>query len=349
MSRIRFFALAGLSCLIAALSVQCSRPKSEKAPTAAALKPADDFKATMDAYGKAKDPEAKIRLWLDFLSRNPNSSYTLGAINYVVTNHYLEQKKDPEGAVDFAIEHMAKITDAKLKRRADSALVRLYGRVGKKDQLRQFAGQIQARRGLDLGEHLAVADAAVEAKDWDLARTHCEALLKENTPDKIRSDPAFEKSTDEELRKRVEQNRGQALVILGRAALESNDTKAALAHFAEAGKLARYDYAGLPCWPFEDLNLHWARALLKDGDPRAALGKISRDAIIQEKKEALAVLADAHRAAGIEGDLQRYIERVKPTIVRKMPVFSAYDYDKKKVSYDQLKGTITLLTFWFPT
>jgi hypothetical protein len=353
MSLLRIFALGGLACLFGAFAVQCSKPTSEKPATATApagsLKPEDDYKATMDAYNKVKDPDDRLRLWLDFLGRNPNNRYTLGTINYVVRNHYLDQKKDLEGAVKFTVEHMSKITDEKLKRRADMQLIRLYGKVGRKDQLRELAGRTGTRRELTADEHLEVADAAIEAKDWDFARQYCEALLKKNTVEKIRSKVGSEKRTDQELQKEVDQNRGRATFILGRAALESNDTESALVHFTEAGKLARHDYAGLTCWPLGDLNVHWAKALLKSGNARSALQKISKDAIIQEKKEALELLADAHKSAGIKGDLQGYIERTRPAIARSMPSFYAYDYDKRKVSYDQLKGRVTMLAFWFPT
>jgi len=352
MSKFRILALAGASCLVALSSIQCGRPGTEKgggtAP-AAAVKPGDDFKATMDAYNKTNDAGTKIRLWRDFLSRNPNNSYTLGTIDYVVSSYYLKEKNDPEGAVKFALENMAKIMDEKLKRRADSGLLRLYGKVGRKEQLRELAAHIQTTRELSLTERLEVADAAAEAKDWDLARNQCDALLTENTPEKIRADAGAEKRTDEQVKNSLERYRGQALTLLGRASLELKDTKAALAHFAEAGKLAKYDYAGLPVWPFEDLNLHWAKALLESGDARGAMAQVSRDAIIQEKKDAIDLLGEAHRGAGIKETLQRYIERRRPAITKPMPQFAAYDYDKKKVRYDQMKGTVTLLAFWSPT
>lgn len=353
MGRIRIPTMACLCCLVALPFPHCSRNRAENsagvpAPTGT-LKPADDFKATLDAYGKATDAEVKARLWFDFLARNPNNNYTPGTIFGLVNRYFLDLKKDPEGAVRFAVKNVAQITDEKLKRRADSGLMRLYGRLGKKDEMRQLVGRMQTRGPLDLVERITAAEASLEARDWDFARNHCEALLEENTPERVRSEPGQEKSSGEQLQRSLDRNRGRALFMLGRAALELNDCKTSLGHFGEAGKLATYDYVGLPSWPFSDLNLHWAKALLRSGNPEAALDRISRDAMILERKSALEVLADAHRAAGLKGSLREYIDHTKPSITRDMAPFSAYDYDRKKVSYDSLKGKVTLLAFWFPT
>jgi len=42
-------------------------------------------------------------------------------------------------------------------------------------------------------------------------------------------------------------------------------------------------------------------------------------------------------------------QRVEPTIAKGMPAFSVYDYRKNRFSWDDLKGSVTLLAFWFPT
>ena len=101
--------LAAVSLAFASASVQCSgnmlvKNEGSAAP-AASLEPKDDFKATMDAFTAAKDPETKSRLWFDFLKRNPNNDYTLGTIDYLVSQYYLKEKKDPEGRPDGDLFH----------------------------------------------------------------------------------------------------------------------------------------------------------------------------------------------------------------------------------------------------
>jgi len=122
MPKLRLFLLAALSCWVAICFVQCS-----------ARKPQDDFKATIDAYKKADNPAAKIRLWRDFLKRNPANIYTVFGVDYATQNYFLEQQKDPDGAVKFALEYLGNLKEEKLKRRADSTLILLYGKAGNKD------------------------------------------------------------------------------------------------------------------------------------------------------------------------------------------------------------------------
>ena len=349
MPRLRLVLMAALSCCVAAGFMQCASQKSklEKAP-ATALKPQDDFKATMDAYNNADSIETKVRLWIDFLKRNPNNEYTLGTINHIVQNYYLKQKNDPDGAVKFALENLANLKDEKLKRRGDSTLIRLYGKVGNKDHLRELASQIEARRKLTLDDTIELGDAAVQAKDWDFAKKQGELLLARSTSETIRAE-AGEKLSDEQAAKSADRRRGQAFMLMGRAALELNDAQTALAHFGSAAKTADHQYAGLLSWPYEELNLYWAKALLKSGDARAAMDKIAAEAVIQGDKPALEVLQESLKTAGIKETPQQYSDRARPRIAKTMPAFSAVDYDKKKLSWGELKGQVTLLAFWAPT
>ena len=343
---------AALPLALALGGVQCSnyRPEETGGSTAppASVKPADDFKATMDAFTASKDPEARSRLWFDFLKRNPDNDYTLGTIDYLVSQYYLKEKKDPDGAVRFALDHMKNIRDPKLRRSAETAMIVLYAKVGNKKELRQLAGQVESQRGLTLSERILVVEAAQEAKDWEFARAQSEVLLRQNTPENIRAEAGEGKLTDEQVGQSVARNRGQGLIVRGHAALELKNTRSALADLTEAGKLATYDYAGLPAWPFEDLDIYWAKALLQNGDPHAALEKVSIDSMIRGNKEAMEVFSEAYRALGDNGSLDEYIARTRPTIARTMPEFSVYNYDKKKVRYSDIKGRVTLLAFWNP-
>jgi tetratricopeptide (TPR) repeat protein len=351
MSVSRTLLLAAVPLCLALGGVRCSKHAAEKTGGSAApasTKPSDDFKATVDAFNASKDTEAKNRLWFDFLKRNPNNDYTLDTIDYLVSQYFLKERKDPEGAVRFAVEQMKEIRDAKLKQRAETAMISLYGEVGKKKELRELAEEIKARRGLTLSESILVAEAALDAGDWQFARAESETLLRRNTPENIRAEAGAQKLTDEQVRQSVARNRGQALLARGRAALELKESRAALADFAEAGKLASYDFVGLPAWPFRDLDLYWAKALLQNGDPQGALKKISVDAMIRGGAEAMQVLSEAYRAQGGNGSLEEYIARTRPSIARTIPEFSAYDYNKKKVRYADLKGEVTLIAFWNP-
>jgi len=176
-----------------------------------------------------------------------------------------------------------------------------------------------------------------------------ETLMKKNTAAAIRAEAGDRELSDAQVQSTIGRNRSQALQSLGRAHLHMGDPKAAIASFEEAGQFATYNHAGFPAWPLDDLNLFWARALLQAGDHVAALEKVSVEAVIQERKDALEILEEAAVAAGDGDDLAAYIGRTRPEIARTMPEFSAYDYDGNQVHYRDLKGKVTLLSFWFPT
>lgn len=307
-----------------------------------------DFNETMDAWLHAEG-EAKAQLAFDFLERNPNSNHSLGFVEYLAKNYYLDQKKDPEKAIAFALAQVEKIQNPHVERSVDLFLLQLYGDAGDSRGLRKLVNKIEFERELSLEEHQTIADSAIAAEDWEMVLRQSETLLKKNTAGTIRAEAGSRRLSDAQVLATIEANSRKALQSLGRAHLHMGDAKAAIASFERAGETATYNYAGFPAWPLNDLNLFWARALLEKGDHQAAMEKISFEAVIQERKDALEILEEAMAAAGNEGGLHEFISQTKPEIARIMPEFSAYDYEGNKVYYGDLKGRVTLLAFWFPT
>jgi hypothetical protein len=352
MLRVRLFLLTALSCWIAICFAQCStdrRKPGETQATSAALNAEDDSKTTFDAYKKPGSPESKIRLAHDFLKRNPNNRFTIEAVEYVAQDYFLEQKKDPDGAVKFALQYLANLNDENLKRRADLTLIALYGKTGDKTRLHELAGQVDARRGLTLDDCAALAEAALKAKDGEFAVKLGELLMAKNTPHAVRAKAGQEMLSDEKVAQSIARNRARALILMGRGALEMNDAKTALDYFGEAAKTAQRQYAGPLLWPYRDLNLYWAKALLKTGNAQGAMGKIGVETAILSDKTALEVLQEALSATGSKENPRQYVDRTRPGIAKTMPAFSAYNYDQKKVNWNELKGQVSLLTFWSPT
>lgn len=177
----------------------------------------------------------------------------------------------------------------------------------------------------------ALGEAALKAKDGEFATKQGKLLLAKNTPQAVRAEAGQEKLSDEDVAKSVARNRGRALMIMGQGALELNDAKTALGYFGDAAKIAPRQYAGPLLWPFRDLNLYWAKALLKTGDAQGTMDKIAVESAILGDKAALEVLQEALRAAGSKENQLQYVDRMRPKIAKTMPAFFAYDYDKKIV------------------
>jgi hypothetical protein len=77
---------------------------------------------------------------------------------------------------------------------------------------------------------------------------------------------------------------------------------------------------------------------------------VAQEALVGMAEDALALYQQAYLAnGGSESDLQRHLAAKHREIAREMPSFQVYNYDGEKVDYNSVKGTVTLLAFWFPT
>jgi len=237
-----------------------------------------------------------------------------------------------------------------LKSQGDLLLVRLYGKAGDKDALGQMAHKMQLRRTLELGEQEAILDAAVACGDWDLAQEHSDLLLRRGTREVIRAEAGEKELSDGQVESAVKRYRGKALFTQGRAALELGYPDTALERFTEVDQLAERSYVEYPVWPFESLDVHWGKALLRAGRHADAAGRVAVEAAILGNSNAEEVFREAYLAMGDDGDgYDRYLEHTREKAAKKVPEFTAYDYEGKEISYTNLKGRVTLLAFWFPT
>ena len=67
-------------------------------------------------------------------------------------------------------------------------------------------------------------------------------------------------------------------------------------------------------------------------------------------EKALTIYKEAYLAlGGKEADLEKEMWQTRLTKAPLMTDFTAYDYEGKEVSYNTIKGKVTLLAFWFPT
>ncbi len=340
--------LALLSCLLLLGCIHCSGSRTAEENKAKTLTFEEDSKAVNEAWEKAKTGEEKVTLGIEFLKRNKKRPEVIDIIESIAVWGYLKELKDPDRMMTFAREQTAGIDDPKLKRLADVMFVKLYSEAGDQGGLRKQVNDLKSRREFSLSEYGVISDAALKVKDWETAYLHSQMLLQRNTAATIRSEAGNQVLSEKQVNDAIDENRCQGLLGSGKALTGKGDYDAAIATYREAGKLATYNHAGYPDFPYGDLNLLWAQALLQKGDYKAAIEKISVEAIICEREEAQEILKKAYESAKLGSDLEGFVSRTRMSIAKSVPAFQAVSYDGKKITYGNLKGKVTLVSLWSP-
>lgn len=340
--------LVVLSGLLVLGSVHCSGSKTANTPQTKTLSFEEDCKFVEEAWKRAKTGEEKVRLWNDFARRNKKRPEIVDIIESLAVNGYLEELKDPKRMMAFVRDQIADINDPKLKMQADLLLIKLCGEAGDQDGLRKEINDLKSRRELFVGEYGTISDAALKAKDWETAYLHSKMLLQQNTAATIRSEAGDQVLLEKQVNDAIDQNRCQGLLGSGKALTGKGDYDAAIAAYREAGQLATYNYAGYPNFPYGDLNLLWAQALLQKGDYKAAIEKVSVEAIICEREDAQEILKKAYEFAKFGSDFEKFVSQTRMRIAKSIPAFHGVSYEGKKASYSNLKEKVTLVSLWSP-
>lgn len=329
--------------------VYCSGGKGSHQPKSKALTYEEDSKAVSEAWEKAKTGEEKVQLGIEFLKRNKKRPEVVDIIESIAVYGYLKELKDPNRMMAFAREQTADIDDPKLKRQTDLLFIKLCSEVGDQDGLRKHLNDLKSRGELSLKEYPVISDAALKAKDWETAQLYSKMLLQRNTAATIRSEAGNQVLSEDQVNDAINRNRCQGLLESGKAFTGKGDYDSAIAAYREASQLATYNYAGYPNYPYGDLDLLWAQTLLQKGDYKAAIEKISIDAIVCERDDAREILKKAYDSAKLGSDLEGFINQTRTRIAKLVPEFQAVGYDGKKVSHRKLKGKVTLVSLWSPS
>jgi len=328
--------------------IHCSGRKTADQAKTKTLTYEEDVKAVEEAWGKAKTGEEKVQLGIEFLMRNRKRPEVVDIIESIAIDGYLKELKDPKRMMAFAREQTAEINDPKLNRQVDLLFIKLCGEAGDRDGLRKQINDLKPRRDLSLSEYEKISDAAIKAKDWETAQLYSTMLLQRNTAEIIRSETGNQILSEKQVNDEIDHNRCQGLLGSGKALTGKGDYDAAIATYRKASHLATYNYAGYPNFPYKDLNILWTQALLQKGDYKAAIEKISVEAIICEREDVQEILKKAYESAKLGDDLEGFINRTRTRIAKLIPEFQAVGYDGKKVIYRNLKGKVTLVSLWSP-
>jgi tetratricopeptide (TPR) repeat protein len=311
--------------------------------------PRKDYQETMAKYRAEKTEEGKCSIWIDFLKRNPDNDYTYGTVSYLVRTHYLGHLNDPAAAIKFIEEADSKVANADRKRGIKSLEIGVYGKAKDAGKLEPLSAELAAIGELDYNMHESFTEAAVEAEAWDLALEHADAALALATPEAIKADYAKMGREVDELRieKTIGWRTGPNIAAKGWALINLGRTDEGLKVFEKALEVTPRFYVGVPD---SNLDIYWAKTLLKAGDYDQALERIAPDAIWLGGEEATALLKEAYAGKhGGEAGFEEFLWNKRLELARTVDDFTLPDYDGKEHKYSDLKGKVTILSFWFPT
>ena len=327
--------------LIAGCGGETEQTSTQAAPAMTPEEIDAAFQEAVTAFESTDDQDAQAQTSIDFLELVPDSKYTLNVVKHVALEYNAKQKGNPAAGIAFIKEHMKRVSDETAEG-LQPLLIELYGMAGDVDALRDLSEEMTAERATDFRTHLKFANAALAAEAWDLAIRHAQASLE--------ALPAAEEKVEDngDVTRRLESHRSNALSILGRAQTQAGDIEAALASFAEAEQYVMFNFIGVS--DYNDINFHWARALIAAGDYDAAMRRIAPDAIMRGDERAKEIFKEAYeKSGGDTADVEKAMDAKRDEFARALPEFEVYNYDGEKVAWSDVKGEVTILNFWFPT
>ncbi len=306
-----------------------------------------------EAYQEARsrlmniDPDAeRLAVYKSFLENYPESGRTAGVMGAVV--YYQGEKLgDMEGALAFVENIRGQITDPAIAKAADKALMEIYGDAGEKDKMLVLADRFEAEGEMKFGDYWKLIGFGVEHEDWSMVRKYCDKARPLATPEAYRKEwPKYE-FTDEEATKAAKNREAMLATKDGWAKANTGKLDAALADFALANGSISRNYIGIP---ENDLNIHWANTLVKSGDYKAAIDKFAPDALIAGNEDAQAGLETAYEKLNGSADgFTAYCDKLHKSITKEVDDFELPDYEGNRQKFSDLRGEVTMLTFWFPT
>lgn len=291
-------------------------------------------------------PAERVAITRDFLAEYPSSRHTADAVDAVYWYQGTELD-DKEGALRYAEEIRGRIVDAEVATEVDKLLVGYYGEAAMADKMIEVADRLAEAGALDFGAQWNVIEGATKAEDWGLAREYCGSARKMANAEALKAEYPDRSFSAEELVLAVDDRVGKLLVKDGWARANLGEIREALDDFAEADRLVPRYYFDVPEY---DLNVYWARTLMMSGDFEKAVERLAMQALVLRNKEALAALKRAYSGMrGGDAGYDAYADSLHHSVARTIEDFEMTDYQGGRLRFSNLRGDVTLLTFWFPT
>lgn len=310
---------------------------------------AQDYRESMTKYRAAETVDAKSAVWLGFLQRNPDTDYTVNIVNYLVNSYYLRHLDDPAAALSFIEETAAKVVDAKRKRGLAVLTIGIHGRLKDGDKLGEIAQQLASSGEMGYDEHDAITRAAVEAEAWELALEHADAALSFATPEAIRAyyDEMGRKVDDLRVKKVIGWRTGPSIASKGWALVKLGRVDEGKAVLEQAVGVTPHYFVGVPD---SALDFYQAELLMDEGKYAEALDRIAPRAIFMGGDEAKELLRRAYvEVHGGEEGLDDFLWSKRLESAKPVGDFTLPDYEGNEHKLSDLRGKVTILSFWFPT
>lgn len=326
----------GLLVMIAGCGQQTSEDPAETA-----------YSAFRTGYIDAGSRAEQVALIESFVAEHAGhraaAYYAVDLVSYY--GHDLGQ---PARACEIVEPLLSRIPDPEARLYLASELAPVAADAGRPLDLAPYIAALEAQGPLSFDSLDMIMAAACKVGDWPLAAKHAEAAEARSTPEAWRADNPDRDLSEEEVATRVQRRRVAALTYRAWALYNQGQTVEALALFEQAERNRVNDYLGLSNAP---LDRFWASALLKEGNPAAALERVSREAVFGDRKQAIPVFRQAWAAVnGSEDGLDEQLWQARQRLARTIDDFTLSDYDGQQHSLADLRrGKVLMLAFWFPT
>ena len=313
----------------------------------------DDAEAVDEAYKamieqrRGHDEMAdRLALTKKFLEQYPESKYTARLIGHVYY-YQGERLEDPAGAIAYAEDLRAKLTNPDFIADFDKQMVELYGEAGMLDKMTKLAGELEAAGEMKFGDYWNIIQIATDHEDWAMVRTYCKKAWPMADAKSYRADYPDYDFTDEEVQKAGDNRTGMIAGKEAWALANMGMVDEALSHFEMTEMKLSRSFVGVPDY---DIGLHYANTLSMKGDYDRAIEKFAPEALIMRNEEALAGLEKAYAGKNGSADgFDAFAAKLHTEIAPKVVDFELPDYEGKRNKYADIKGEVTMLAFWFPT
>jgi tetratricopeptide (TPR) repeat protein len=300
------------------------------------------------AYRAAETDEKRLAVYKDFLARYPETRRTADYLSDAIFLIYT-QGGDYDGAVAYAMEVRGKLSgnDASIVRGVDVELMELYGAAKRAKEFREIASCLDRQGGMTYGQYLSMLDNAVGLEAWDLVLDFCKSGESLANVEAFKSEHPQLDYTEEEFQASGRNRQGLLLTYSGWAKANLGRFDQAIADFAGAEGLLKNNYFG---FADNELYLYWGKTLLKNGDAQGAIEKLAPAAFFGGLDDAFDPLKQAYLATGgAESGYEEFVWDQRLRLAKTVDDFTLDDYDGQSRRFSELRGKVTMLTFWFPT
>ena len=323
------------ACLVMAVASASAQEGAEKR-----------FAQVRNDYTAADTAAKKAEVLNSFLKEFPESRYTLGVLREGV-RLLAQEAGDALGALALVTSILDKVENKDLRFDIRKIQAQVYGSLGKIAEMSALITELQKEKEFGYRDHSAVIEAAITAKQWQMALDHSAAAHALAKPEVVWAELP-ESSRDKETAERTAKSRkGEALASKGWALANLGRTDEGLAVFTDAEATTDFFYLG---FPETSLYYYWGHTLSKHGEYDEAIEKLAPGAVLGGRTDELEALKGAYSAKnGSAAGFDKFVWEKRMELAKPVADFTLPDYEGDEHSFESLKGKVTLLNFWFPT